>query len=159
MKFFCDAMLGGLSRWLRAVGYEADFEHGIEDGDLVERAAAANAIILSSDRPLFDRKRITSGQVRALFVPRHAPVLDQAVFVLQTLKLEVRDHRCMDCSGELQRVEKSSVEREVPQGAFKTFDEYFRCARCHKVYWHGTHWAKIEATREAIAGMLRTRAT
>src|SRR5262245_34014979 len=55
-SFFCDAMLGGLARWLRAVGYEAAFEHGIDDGDLVSRALATGAVLLSSDRPLFNRR-------------------------------------------------------------------------------------------------------
>ncbi|MCD6378693.1 MAG: hypothetical protein DRO01_07865, partial [Thermoproteota archaeon] len=27
----CDAMLGGLARWLRAAGYEAQFIYGIDD--------------------------------------------------------------------------------------------------------------------------------
>jgi len=30
--FFCDAMLGGLARWLRAAGYDAEYEYGIDDG-------------------------------------------------------------------------------------------------------------------------------
>lgn len=149
-RFFCDAMLGGLARWLRALGYEADFEHGIDDAELVERAGHLGAVLLSSDQPLFKRKRVASGEVRALFVPRHAPVLDQAVFVLQTLKLPVRDHRCMECSGTLERVAKPEVASVVPPGAFRAFDDYFRCARCQKVYWHGTHWQKIEATRRSI---------
>ena len=29
--FACDAMLGGLARWLRAAGYDASWEHGIDD--------------------------------------------------------------------------------------------------------------------------------
>ena len=33
LRFFCDAMLGGLARWLRAMGYDAAFEYGIDDGD------------------------------------------------------------------------------------------------------------------------------
>jgi DUF1680 family protein len=32
-----DAMLGGLARWLRAAGYDARFEYGIDDADLIAR--------------------------------------------------------------------------------------------------------------------------
>lgn len=154
MKFYCDAMLGGLARWLRALGYETDWEHGIEDSELVERAARKQAIILSSDQPLFNRKRITSGEVRALFVPRHEPVLDQAVFVLKTFALPVARLRCMACGGALITVARDEVEAEVPPGAFRCFEEFFRCGGCRKVYWHGTHWTRIEATREEIARRL-----
>jgi uncharacterized protein len=158
-RFFCDAMLGGLSRWLRALGYEADFEHGIDDGELVERAAARNAIILSSDQPLFDRKRITSGEVRALFVPRHEPVIDQAVFVLSRLRLSVLPVRCMECGGALRDAPRDEVESLVPPGALAAFHEFLRCVRCERVYWHGTHWVKIDATRERVVRMLRSPGT
>lgn len=157
MKFYCDAMLGGLARWLRALGYEAEFDHGIDDAELVERAAAQNAVLLSSDRPLFNRKRVTSGEVRALFVPRHEPVLDQAVFVLSTLGLPVAPLRCMACGGGLVRVGRADVESEVPEGALSRFEDFFRCERCRHVYWHGTHWTRIEATREEIARRLPPR--
>lgn len=30
-RFACDAMLGGLARWLRAAGYDATWTYGIED--------------------------------------------------------------------------------------------------------------------------------
>jgi uncharacterized protein with PIN domain len=154
VRFYCDAMLGGLARWLRALGYEADWEHGIDDAELVERAGQKQAVLLSSDRPLFNRKRVTSGEVRALFVPRHAPVLDQAVFVLNTFSLSVAPLRCMACGGALATVPRADIEAEVPPGAFKCFETFFRCERCRKVYWHGTHWTKIEATRTAIADRL-----
>jgi uncharacterized protein len=154
MKFYCDAMLGGLARWLRALGYETEWEHGIDDAELVERAAKLNAVLLSSDRPLFNRKRVTSGEVRALFVPRHEPVLDQAVFVLKTFSLPLLALRCMACGGALLAVTRAEVEAEVPPGAFKCFEEFFRCDGCRKVYWHGTHWTRIEETRAKIAARL-----
>lgn len=156
-RFFCDAMLGGLARWLRALGYEAEFEHGIDDGDLVERAGVLGAVLLSSDQPLFKRKRVATGEVRALFVPRHAPVLDQAVFVLAELGLKVADVRCMDCGGALTTVSRDEAEREAPPGALASCDDFFRCARCRRLYWRGTHWTRIEATRSEVAERLTER--
>lgn len=153
-SFACDAMLGGLARWLRALGYEATFEHGIEDGALVEQARASGAILLSSDQPLFERRPVKSGEVRALFVPRHAPVLDQAVFVLHAFGLPVGEVRCMKCGGALAEVPKKEVADEVPPGAFAAFDRYLRCQRCRRVFWHGTHWTRIEAERREIARRL-----
>ena len=143
-------MLGGLARWLRALGYEAVFEHGIEDAALVARAASEGAILLSSDRPLFDRKPLRNGEVRGLFVPRHAPVLDQAFFVLHELHLEVRALRCMSCGGALAPAGRSAVETEVPEKSLRAFDEFFRCLGCRRVYWRGTHFERIEAARAAI---------
>lgn len=153
-RFFCDAMLGGLARWLRALGYEAEWEHGIDDAALVERSHSVGAVLLSSDGPLFERRPVKGGVVQALFVPRHAPVIDQAVFVLRTLKLPVRDLRCMACGGALGEVPRESVADEVPPGAYRSCTEFWRCLRCQRLYWRGTHWARIEATRTRVAERL-----
>ena len=144
-------MLGGLSRWLRAMGYAATFDDRVEDGELVARAARDGAVLLSSDAPLFERKRITSGEVRALFVPRHAPVLDQLCFVMRRFSLEVRDPLCMRCGGELREAPRDSVRDEAPPRTFASCDRFWRCAGCEKLFWHGTHWRHIAETRASMA--------
>jgi hypothetical protein len=153
-RFCCDAMLGGLARWLRALGYEAAFEHGIDDAALVGRAATTGAILLSSDRPLFERRAVRAGAVRALFVPRHAPVIEQATFVLRAFELEVRAPRCMRCGGALVEVARDAVRAEVPPKSLGAYETFYRCAACGGVFWHGTHWTRIEATRAEIARRL-----
>jgi uncharacterized protein with PIN domain len=147
-------MLGGLARWLRAAGYDAHFDYAIEDGDLVALAEKEHAVLLSSDAPLFDRTKIKSGSVRALFVPRHRPVLEQAAFVLRELALPVKDARCMRCGGLLAKVEKREVEAELLPKTRAAYEEFWRCGRCGKVYWHGAHWEKIEARRAELRGSL-----
>ena len=156
-RFACDAMLGGLARWLRALGYEAAFEHGIEDAALVARAADTGAILLSSDRPLFERRAVRAGAVRALFVPRHAPVHEQATFVLRAFELDVRPPRCMRCGGALVEAPREDVRDEVPPRSLRAYALFYRCARCRGVFWHGTHWARIEAERLEIARQLAAR--
>ena len=39
--FLCDAMLGGLARWLRAAGFDPLFEYGIDDREIIRRAMAS----------------------------------------------------------------------------------------------------------------------
>ena len=136
-------MLGGLARWLRGAGYDASFVYGIEDGELVRRCAEEGRVLLSSDSGIFLRNVVKDGSVRALFVPRATPPVDQLAFVLGELGLETRDARCMACSGELADVAKAEVEGEVPPRSFAAFDEFWWCVSCAKVYWHGTHWAAI----------------
>lgn len=157
-RFVCDAMLGGLARWLRACGYEAEFEHGIDDAALVARAAETGAILLSSDRPLFDRRPLHDGTVIGVFVPRHAPVLDQAAFVLRAFGLGVQEPRCMRCGGALREVDRAEVAAEVPPRSLAAYQRFYRCARCRGVFWYGTHWARIEAARAALALRLAAEA-
>lgn len=142
-RFFCDAMLGGLARWLRAAGYDAQFEYGIDDGDLVRRAAAGGQVLLSSDGPMFERNIIKNAHVRALFVPRQLSKLQQLQFVLRELKLPLRPAKCMSCGGELSEVPKHTVTGEAPPLAYRNCSQFWRCTRCGKLFWHGTHWQRI----------------
>ena len=45
--FLCDAMLGGLARWLRGAGYDARFQYGIDDRDLIRLARETGGTLLS----------------------------------------------------------------------------------------------------------------
>jgi len=150
--FFCDAMLGGLARWLRAMGYDVAFEYGIEDSELVVRAQAERRIILSSDGPLFDRNVVRNGQVQAVYVPQQLTKLDQLRFVVNALHLRRRQPRCMACGGELTEAPKHTVIEEAPPLAFRNCQQFWRCGRCGKLLWHGTHWQKITRRLDEIAG-------
>ena len=90
ITFLCDAMLGGLARWLRAAGYDAEFHYGIDDRQLLQHATAGGRMILSSDGPLFQRTVIRRGDIPALFVPGQLSKLQQLHFVFERLGLTVR---------------------------------------------------------------------
>src|SRR5947209_13186005 len=89
-RFACDAMLGGLARWLRAAGYDASWHDGIDDGELVRLAAAEVRTVLSSDEDIFGFAVVRDGVVPALFVPRGEPIHVQLAHVLRGLGLPLR---------------------------------------------------------------------
>jgi uncharacterized protein with PIN domain len=152
-EFVCDAMLGGLARWLRAAGYDAEFTYGIDDQRLIRRVLQTGAALLSSDGKLFDRNLIKDKTVKALFVPRELSKHQQLGFVLRQLKLPVRSEpRCMACGGRLAEVQKQSVEGEAPRKAYDAYERFWRCGRCGKLLWQGTHWKRITARLEQISG-------
>src|SRR4051794_18843817 len=99
--FACDAMLGGLARWLWAAGYDASWQAGIADGDLIRTARSEGRILLTSDTGIFRRGVIRDGDVPALFVPHGLGILEQLAFVLRQLDLSLRESRCMTCGGGL----------------------------------------------------------
>jgi hypothetical protein len=118
-------MLGGLARWLRAAGYAASFDARIDDGVLVRRAAEERTIVLSSDRGIFERNVVKRGEVRALFVPRARPPVDQLRVVLDAFELRPRESRCMACGGGLVEIAKATVAGEVPPPAFEAHDRFW----------------------------------
>src|SRR4051812_30015033 len=108
-RFACDAMLGGLARWLRAAGYDASWHDGIADSDLVRLAREEGKIALSSDDDIFAYSLVRDGVVAALFVPRGLTVQAQLAHVLAALKLGLRDPRCMACGGVLAELAKEQA--------------------------------------------------
>jgi uncharacterized protein len=143
--FWCDAMLGGLARWLRAAGYDAAWIEGIDDAELVRRALASGRILLTCDVPLMQRGAIRSGRVRAVLVPPGLRKFEQLRHVLAALELARRDARCMACGGELVKVPRESARPEAPPRTFDWLQEFHRCDRCAKLFWRGTHWQRIDA--------------
>jgi hypothetical protein len=150
-RFLCDAMLGGLARWLRAAGYDAEFKYGIDDADLLDRARRDGRMVLSSDGPLFERNVIRDGRIPALYVPQQLGKLEALHFVLRRLDLPLRPPRCMACGGRLAEAPKHAVAGEAPPLAYRNCDRFWRCRRCGKLLWRGTHWHKITRRLEEAA--------
>src|SRR4051794_38150657 len=94
-RLACDAMLGGLARWLRAAGHDASWHDGIDDGDLVRLCLAQGRTVLSSDVDIFGFALVRDGVVPSLFVPRGRPIHEQLAFVMRELKLPRLEPRGM----------------------------------------------------------------
>jgi uncharacterized protein with PIN domain len=142
-QFACDAMLGGLARWLRAAGYDASWHGGIADPELVRLAHAEGRTVLSSDGDVFEFALVRDGVVPSLFVPRGLAVQEQLAHVLRSLGLPLREPRCMACGGGLAELAREEAGGRVPPRSLARHDRFWECVRCGKVFWHGTHWREI----------------
>jgi predicted metal-dependent HD superfamily phosphohydrolase/uncharacterized protein with PIN domain len=148
-SFACDAMLGGLARWLRAAGYDASWHEGIEDRDLVRLSRDEGRTLLSCDTKIFDFAVIRDGLQASLLVPRHLRPREQLRHVLEKLSLPLLEPRCMACGGELAELAKEQIAGRVPARTYAWLDRFWECSRCRKALWQGTHWAKIQAALTA----------
>lgn len=144
IRVICDAGLGGLARWLRASGVEAHWIQDIDDGELLRKALELQAVVITTDSFLLDRRLITAGEVRALWVPPTLKIQEQLELVLAELGIEPEPSRCMKCGGALREVEKEEVKDRIPPKTYRWIDQYFECTRCNQLFWHGTHWARIQ---------------
>lgn len=149
VQFCCDAGLGGLARWLRAAGYETWWKPDIDDAELVRESQQSGAILLTTDSLLLDRRLLRDGLVASLWLPPTLKIPEQLCLVLEEFRLETLEPRCMNCGGELRSVDKQTVWERIPPKTRLWLDEYFLCARCGQLFWHGTHWQRIQ---RALAG-------
>jgi uncharacterized protein with PIN domain len=143
--FACDAMLKGLARWLRAAGYDAFWRYGIDDAELIALARAEGRVVLTGDGDMMRRKVLRDGEVPSLYIPHDLTVAAQLGLVRARFDLTPSPPRCMGCGGELAEVSKESVRDEAPPRTYRWLSRFWRCRRCAKLFWQGTHWQKIES--------------
>lgn len=148
-RFWCDAGLGGLARWLRAAGYEADWMPGLPDDQVLEEARRRHAVLLTTDSGLLERKVVRDGLIPTLWLAPALRAPEQLAVVRRELALPVRPSRCMKCGGPLRRVAKETEQARIPPRTYRWLEDYFACARCGQLFWHGTHWQRIRARLEA----------
>ena len=143
IHFFCDAGLGGLARWLRCAGYEARWEEDIEDDALLKKAAELSATVLTTDSMLMERRLLRDQVIASYWLPPTLSIAEQLERVFREFNLCVGQPRCMSCGGELMETDKEPLRERIPPRTYCWLDQYFVCARCGKLFWHGTHWLRI----------------
>ena len=126
-----------------AAGYEAFWQEGIDDWDLIRLAQRENRLLLSSDTGIFRIGIVRDGEVAVLFVPHGLGKREQLAFVLSRLRLDCRPPRCMACGGSLQEKPLAEVHGRVPQRTLEWVTQFFECVRCGRLFWPGSHWQKI----------------
>lgn len=141
-RFIVDINAGKLSKWLRIMGYNALLFTGEEDSAMIRTALNENRIILTKDLQIMERRLVTSGRLKVLFVEGDDPEM-QIQQVVDSLNLDYRFNPfsiCLECNTKLIKREKEEVKNLVPPHVYETQDDYMECPSCHRIYWKGTHW-------------------
>jgi len=150
VRFLCDGGLGGLARWLRAAGYEADWQPYIADDELLRQARTISATVLTTDCMLMERRLLRDGIIPSFWLPPTLSIAEQLALVFREFNLTLRGPRCMSCGGELHPGDKEALRERIPPRTYRWRDDYFVCARCDKLFWHGTHWRRIVGALAAL---------
>jgi hypothetical protein len=140
-RFFADAMLGRLARWLRVLGYDTAYHAHIADADLVWQAQQEQRCILTRDRALPHERHLD----RYLLIESQTP-LAQLREVVQWFHLPWQNHlfsRCMVCNTPLQDVSPQDIVGAVPPTVLQHQRCFVRCPTCARVYWEGSHAVRM----------------
>ncbi len=149
-RFMVDAMLGRLARWLRVLGYDTAYESDIDDEHLVRRAIEEDRVILTRDRALPEEWRVP----RILVLETESP-LEQLREVAQRMRLAWRDRlfrRCSVCNTPLAPVARDEISGRLPPRVLAEQRRFVACRSCGRVYWEGSHTARMRRVLEATLG-------
>jgi hypothetical protein len=148
-RFVLDVHLGKLASLLRMLGFDALYQGDYGDEELVRISLEQRRALLSRDRALLAAPVL----VRSYRVRSEIP-LEQAEEVLQRFDLcdSARPFtRCLRCNAALESVPAEAVSGRLPAGVRSAQREFLRCPGCNRVYWDGTHVARM---RETVVGLL-----
>ncbi|HZA77899.1 MAG TPA: Mut7-C RNAse domain-containing protein [Acidimicrobiales bacterium] len=152
VRFVVDVHLGRLARLLRLLGFDTRWANDLDDATLAAIGQAEHRIVLTRDRGLLKRRRVTHG----LFVRSERPVA-QVVEVARRLDLGDRlapFTRCLRCGGELAAVPKAEVLDRLEPLTREHYHEFRRCRSCGHVYWRGSHHERLARLVDQIRAAL-----
>lgn len=154
-KFIVDEMCGRIVTWLRLLGYDTKYVGDLQSDDRDRTALAVaileNRILITRDRDLI-RKAEEAGVI-VISPPETKNIAEILTHIFREIKEippEKPQSRCPLCNGELTRIPKEHAKEKVPPLTYKSYDVFYMCKQCGKIYWHGSHWRHIKKILETI---------
>ena len=138
MKFIADRTLGKLAKGLRMLGYDTVYFRGEDFHQLLHLARQDDRIILTRDTKLGLRRP----KDRILTIMENNPLLQLKEAVRKSclsLQEEMFYTRCLLCNEQIEEIPRGQAEGKVPDFIFHQQKYFFRCPRCDRIYWQGSH--------------------
>lgn len=140
-SFAADAMLGKLSRKLRIFGFDTIYNPNIDDSELINLSTSNGRIVLTSDRELFVKCKMK--KVKAILVNEKTEIENLVEIFdsidIKKIELQLIPKRCTLCNELLDLVDSQSVSKHLPEHVLMCNDFVYRCKKCSKFYWKGSH--------------------
>ena len=149
-RFALDAMLGRLARWLRVLGLDATWTADIADAALVRHALDEGRWLLTRDRALSEEWRVP----RIHLVESEQPLeqlreISDAFALREGVQLFAR---CTRCNAPIEALPRGLAEPHVPPRVLARNERFWRCPRCERIYWEGSHVERMRRTLERVLG-------
>lgn len=149
LHFLCDAHLGATARLLRMAGFDTAYDNNYADAAIEALALEEDWIVLSRDRELLKRRGIRRGAFIRALAP-HEQMREIAVrFRLADVARPFS--RCLECNAPLRSLSAEEAAASVPPRVRERQRLFSTCDVCRRIYWPGSHWARMNAV---LAGML-----
>jgi hypothetical protein len=152
-RFVLDTHLGRLAAYLRLMGFDTLYRNDASDEELADISQGERRILLTRDRGLLKRSRVTHG-----YCVRAADPQQQLLEVFGRFDLHGAARpftRCLRCNGLLLPVPKEAVGHRVSPLAAERYDQYAQCESCGQIYWPGSHHRRMQQLVDRVLGAER----
>ena len=143
MKLAADNMLTKLARWIRLGGISIEDVPYESDDEIINFVKKRKELLLTSDKQLANRSRKRKFSVLLI---REQSIEKQLAYVIKELKLKpkVPGNICTLCNGKLEKISKRDVKEIIPKAVYEKHRIFYKCSKCGKIYWRGTHLERIK---------------
>ena len=148
LRFVADAHLGRLAAYLRMAGFDTVYRSDRGDEELAQISANENRILLTRDRGLLKRNIVTRG-----YCVRATDSRQQFTEVFERFDLAgsvAPFERCVHCNELLQPTRKELISDRLPPETKQYFEEFSTCPACHRIYWKGSHYRRMQRFLAAV---------
>jgi uncharacterized protein len=149
-RFIADRMIGRLARMLRLLGYDTVYQLELKPAELTELAQREDRIILTRG----DTRLRFPGATNVFSVGSQHPS-EQLREVVAEFSLDPKSGlwtRCTVCNSAISPVAKEEIKDRVKPKVYEIYSEFYHCAGCGRVYWHGSHVERILKNLSAVLG-------
>jgi uncharacterized protein with PIN domain len=146
MRFVLDVHLGRLVALLRMAGFDSSYSTHASDASLAATASRDGRILLTRDQALLKRRLVTHGYyVRSSHPPTQFTEVMRRFDAWRLLRPFTR---CLRCNSVLGAASPEAIAELAPPRVRARHDEFSFCARCGRLYWKGTHHARMRRLLE-----------
>jgi uncharacterized protein with PIN domain len=129
-SFDVDGMLGKLAKWLRILGFDAEYP--------CRAPSQGRLFVTAARRP----------QRPGVIIVHASDCLEQLRSVLEQAEVgpdpELFLSRCLLCNVPVCETPRESVRDVVPEPIFARVTQFNQCPVCRRVYWDGSHGIRIK---------------
>jgi uncharacterized protein len=141
-KFIVDGGLFNLCKIMRTLGFDTldggnlrlseKITHAIEEKRIWIMKPEGKLFLQYGVRYFLLEKETTPDQLREL---NGAYRLDDSVNLFT---------RCLKCNWLFEPVAAAEIIGRIPEKIVKTRAQFYRCSKCQRIYWHGSHVLRMQ---------------
>ena len=156
-RFIADVHLGRLTAYLRLAGFDTKYRNDYPDEEIVAISASEDRVLLTRDVGVLKHGTVLRG-----YFLRETQPAQQVVEVLRHFDLVTRAApftRCLRCNSRLHVVAKDRVQHQLSARTRECYSDFSRCPNCNRIYWQGSHYARMKLFMEATFATAQPRIT
>ena len=142
IRFAADGMLQSLATWLRALGYDCLAGRDLFGRLLLEEAVAEERVFLTRNTHLANDWPHALVERAQIVCVGGKTLPEQLREIVERFSLDWERFlftRCVVCNEPLYAVEKPEALPFLPPRVAAREEKFWRCERCGRFFWHGSH--------------------